>query len=175
MKLIVAALFLSLQAPAGDPPAPAPVSAKPAELKRLALTWNSDETSMDSNAQHETWTLEGKKLSWSYEYSGYHPDPKFKRKQKKSATLNEKQRAALEAALAAPDLTSSREDALVDKDKDPDRHGGTTTTVVLQVERKGAPLLIVKVSGSAAADPTPMLRALFAVRDALNSALPPNP
>lgn len=55
---------------------------------RIEASYASIEHSMDSNSTHETFTLSGSKLIYSYEYGGYHPGPNFERKRTDSKRVN---------------------------------------------------------------------------------------
>lgn len=46
---------------------------------RLEARFEKSEHSMDSNSTKETYKVSGPTLRYSYEYSGYHPDPGFER------------------------------------------------------------------------------------------------
>ncbi len=55
---------------------------------RIEASYASIEHSMDSNSTHETFTLAGSKLTYNYEYGGYHPGPNFERKRTDSKKVN---------------------------------------------------------------------------------------
>jgi hypothetical protein len=75
----------------------------------FTLTWKEVEESMDSNSTSEQFTVDGKKLSWVWDYGGYHPSRDFKRHRTASAKLAnpEALRALIEKHRLARDAHES--------------------------------------------------------------------
>jgi hypothetical protein len=100
MRLLLAVMCLAAPAFADTSVAP------DAKIGDFELSWSRQEHSMDSNGQSETFTLKGNKLTWTWDYSGYHPSRNFVRSKKKTVTV--KDPAALRAIIAKGKLDHDR-------------------------------------------------------------------
>jgi hypothetical protein len=123
----------------------------------LELSWSRQEHSMDSNGQEDSYKLAGDKLSWTWNYSGYHPSRNFVRNKKKTVKVKDPSKLyALAEKLAAV-----KELKLADNPHQ-------TITVTLKTTLNGKSTTLV-VSGYPPDDPPADWKRLEELRSELSS------
>jgi hypothetical protein len=71
---------------------------------KLDLLLTYEEASRDVNGSRDTWALDGRSLTYDYEYSGFHPDPDFVRERHARCVLNDEELALLALHIDELDL-----------------------------------------------------------------------
>jgi len=97
----------------------------------LKLLHRQAEISKDSNEQTTEIAIEGRRVTYTWTYSGFHPDPKFGRQIAKRARLSPADLEAIQETIRARDLLQSVEEIK------PAGDIGIAVTVELEVEMEG--------------------------------------
>ena len=97
----------------------------------LKLLYRQAEISKDSHEQTTEIAIEGRRVTYTWTYSGFHPDPKFRRQIAKRARLSSAELDAIQETIRARDLLQSVEEIK------PAGDIGIAVTVELEVEMEG--------------------------------------
>ena len=102
------ALLLALLAAVGCGPACSRGAG--AETFSLALSHDVQEISRDSNEQRTEIAVEGRRVTYTWTYSGFHPDPDFRRQIRKRTRLSQAQVDAIQETIRGRDLLRDLEE-----------------------------------------------------------------
>jgi hypothetical protein len=106
------------------------------ETLALKLSYSEQEISKDSNEQLTEIAIEGRRVTYAWTYSGFHPDPDYRRKVNKRARLSQAELEAIEETIRSRDLLRTVQETQPIEDL------GIAVTVDLEVEMEGQTAIV---------------------------------